>query len=381
MAKITAPSTRQSIWQRINIPHVLMYVVLILYALLSVFPFIFMLGTSLMTTGESTSRISLIPYIPGIHESGYVLDTQSDVTPCILYTKDTFTNDAGDLVTKNRFIVDIPQKALEIQQYSNYSRPVVESREELFRLPFLTNYCAAWQLGKLGKFMWNSIRITIISVAGTVIFATLAAYAFARMKFAGKNLLFAILLSTLMIPGIVQTLPNVILVTRIGEIFGSNGWFAQHMGFSFCASKNCWINNWPALTIPFMAPAISIFLLRQHFQSIPEELWDAARIDGAGHLRFLMQIVLPISKSALFVILLFAFIGAWNELAWPLLVTAGSETWRPIAVGLQAFFSEEGRLPELQMAGSLIAILPVLILYAITQRTFIEGLSQSGLKG
>ncbi len=363
------------IWQRIKIGQILMYAVLVIYAALSVFPFLFMLGTSLMTTGESTTKSSLIP------GKGYEIDTVSDITPCILYAKDTYIDDDNITVTKNRFIVDIPQEAVEAQQYGNFSRPVIEEREEHFRLPFLTNYCAAWQQGKLGKFMWNSVRITIISVAGTVLFATLAAYAFARMEFAGKEVMFAILLSTLMIPGIVQTLPNVILVTKIGEIFGSDGWFAQNMGFSFCATKNCWINNWPALTIPFMAPAISIFLLRQHFQSVPQELWDAARIDGAGHLRFLIQIVLPISKSALFVILLFAFIGAWNELAWPLLVTVGSDEWKPIAAGLQAFFDEESRLPQLQMAGSMITILPILILYAITQRSFIEGLSQSGLKG
>jgi ABC-type glycerol-3-phosphate transport system permease component len=363
------------VWQRINITQILMYTVLILYAILSIFPFLFMLGTSLMTTGEATTKSSLIPGI------GYQIDTENDITPCILYTRDTF-EDEGHIVTKNRFIVDIPNSALEAQQYSNYSRPVYEAREEHFRLPFLTNYCAAWQQGKLGKYMWNSIKITLISVTGTVIFATLAAYAFARMDFAGKELLFGILLSTLMIPGIVQTLPNVILVTKIGEIFGSQGWFAQNLGFSFCGdARNCWINNWPALTIPFMAPAVSIFLLRQHFQSVPDELWDAARIDGAGHLRFLIQIVLPISKSALFVILLFAFIGAWNELAWPLLVTAGNDEWRPIAAGLQSFFNDEGRLPQLQMAGSMIAIFPVIILYAITQRSFIEGLSQSGLKG
>lgn len=353
-----------------------MYVVLILYATLSIFPFLFMIGTSLMTTGESTAKRSIIPGI------GYKIDTKSDITPCILYSTDTFADDDGDIVTKNRFIVDIPQEAAEIQQYGNASRPVVEAREEHFRVPFLTNYCAAWQQGKLGKFMWNSVRITIISVIGTVVFATLAAYAFARMEFAGKNLIFAILLSTLMIPSIVQTLPNLILITKIGEIFGSGGWFAQNLGFSFCGdAKNCWINNWPALTIPFMAPTVSIFLLRQHFQSVPNELWDAARIDGAGHFRFLIQIMLPISKSALFVILLFAFIGAWNELAWPLLVTVGSDEWRPIAAGLQAFFDEESRLPQLQMAGSMIAIFPILILYALTQRTFIEGLSQSGLKG
>lgn len=375
MAKTTETQPNLPIWKRINIAQIFMYGVLIIYAILSVFPFLFMLSTSLMTTGEATSKRSLIP------GQGYQIDTQTDFTPCILYTKDTFIDDEGNTITKNRFIVDISDEALEAQQYSNYSKPIYEARQEHFRIPFFTNYCAAWQQGKLGKFMWNSVKITVISVAGTVIFATLAAYAFARMEFAGKELLFAILLSTLMIPGIVQTLPNVILVTKIGEIFGSGGWLAQHFGINFCGEKNCWINNWPALTIPFMAPAISIFLLRQHFQSVPNELWDAARIDGTGHLRFLLQIVLPISKSALLVILLFAFIGSWNELAWPLLVTSGSEEWRPIAAGLQAFFNEEARLPQLQMAGSMIAILPVLILYAITQRTFIEGLSQSGLKG
>jgi ABC-type glycerol-3-phosphate transport system permease component len=161
-------------------------------------------------------------------------------------------------------------------------------------------------------------------------------------------------------------------VTEIGKGFAAAG---------FCGdSSNCWINNWPALTIPFMATAVSIFLLRQHFASIPDELWDAARMDGAGHVRFLIQIVLPISRAALFVVILFAFIGAWNELAWALLVTNGPE-WRPISVGLQNFFDDEQGFANLRMAGSMIAILPILLLYAVTQRTFIEGLSQSGLKG
>ncbi len=367
--------TKPPLLKRINLPVILMYTVLIVYAIISVFPFLFMFSTSLMTTGEATSKRSLVPGV------GYEIDTENDITPCVLFTRDTYVEKNGATVTKNRFIVDIPDHALEAQQYSNYSKPVYMERQEYFRLPFLTNYCAAWQLGKLGKYMWNSVKITAITVAGTVIFATLAAYAFARMDFAGKELLFAILLSTLMIPSIVQTLPNVILVTRIGEIFGTEGWFAQNLGVSLCASRNCWINNWPALTIPFMAPAISIFLLRQHFQTVPDELWDAARIDGAGHLRFLIQVVVPLSKAALFVVVLFAFIGAWNELAWPLLVTAGNDEWRPIAAGLQSFFNDEARLPQLQMAGSMIAIIPILLLYAFTQRTFIEGLSQSGLKG
>lgn len=369
MAKTTHQS--KPFWKKISIAHALMYGILIFYAAISIMPFIFMLSTSLMTLGEATSG-RILPRS---------IDTTNDISPCILYTNDTFVNESGETVTQNRLVIDVPPEVEKVQGYGNRAPESFVERNEIFRIPFITNYCQAWKGGNLGHHIWVSVKITAITVAGTVIFATLTAYAFARMNFIGKNVLFGILLATLMIPGIVQNLPNFLLVNEIGKIFGANGWFATTLGFSFCGTENCWINNWPALTIPFMAPAISIFLLRQHFASIPYELWDAAQIDGAGHVRFLIQVVLPLSKAALFVVVLFAFIGAWNELAWPLLVTVGSDEWRPIAVGLQSFFNEEANFPHLRMAGSMIAILPILILYAFTQRTFIEGLSQSGLKG
>ncbi len=369
MAKQTR--TKKPLRQRIGIAAILMYTVLIIYAAISIMPFFFMLSTSLMTLGESTTG-RILPRS---------IDTTNDISPCILYTNDTYVNDEGETITENRLIVDVSPEVAKEQGYGNRAPENVVERNEIFRIPFLTNYCQAWKGGNLGHHIWVSVKITAITVAGTVIFATLTAYAFARMNFVGKDILFGILLATLMIPGIVQNLPNFLLVNEIGKIFGAEGWFATTLGLSFCDATNCWMNNWPALTIPFMAPAISIFLLRQHFASIPYELWDAAQIDGAGHVRFLIQIVLPLSKAALFVVVLFAFIGAWNELAWPLLVTVGSNEWRPIAVGLQSFFNEEANFPHLRMAGSMIAILPILILYAFTQRTFIEGLSQSGLKG
>lgn len=369
MAKST--QTKKPLWKKISIAALIMYAVLILYAGISILPFFFMLSTSLMTLGEATTG-RVLPR--GI-------DSTNDISPCILYTNDTFINEAGDTVTKNRLLIDVPPEVAKVQGYGNRAPDNFIERNEIFRIPFVTNYCQAWRGGNLGHHIWVSIKITGITVLGTVIFATLTAYAFASMNFVGKNVLFGVLLATLMIPGIVQNLPNFLLVNEIGKIFGTEGWFAATLGFSFCDTSNCWINNWPALTIPFIVPAISIFLLRQHFASIPKELWDAAQIDGAGHVRYLIQVVLPLSKAALFVVVLFAFIGAWNELAWPLLVTVGSDEWRPIAVGLQSFFNEEANFPHLRMAGSMIAILPILILYAFTQRTFIEGLSQSGLKG
>jgi ABC-type glycerol-3-phosphate transport system permease component len=129
-----------------------------------------------------------------------------------------------------------------------------------------------------------------------------------------------------------------------------------------------------------MASAFSIFLLRQFMRGIPNELWDSARIDGAGHARFLFQILLPLCRAPLLTVGMFTYIGSWNALAWPLLVT-NTPDWRPISVGLQQFVSEAGAEVHLQMAGAVIATFPVLLAYFLIQREFTEGISMSGLKG
>ncbi len=358
-----------------SIARTAMYWVLSIYGIISVFPFIFMASTSLMNNGEATGRTGLVPF------RDYDITAGADISPCIVRARDTYV-ESGKEVTETRWTINITDEVAEAQQYGNIAGDNIIERELLTEIPFLSNYCQAWRRGNLGQFMLNSVKITLIQVSGTLVLATLSAYAFAKMEFVGKKLLFAILLSTLMIPGVVTNLPNFLLVNDIGEIFGNQGWIFDTFGFSMCGDKrNCWMQNWPALTIPFMAPVISIFLLRQHFASIPDELWDAAQLDGAGHVRFLLQIVLPLSRAALLVVLLFAFIASWNDLGWPLLVTVGNDEWKPIAVGLQRFFDGESNYPALRMAGSMIAIFPILVLYALTQRTFIEGLSSSGLKG
>jgi ABC-type glycerol-3-phosphate transport system permease component len=141
-----------------------------------------------------------------------------------------------------------------------------------------------------------------------------------------------------------------------------------------------WLNRLEALTVPFMASVFSIFLLRQFFAQIPNELWDAARIDGAGHLRFLVQVVLPISKAPIMTVIIFGFIGSWNAFLWPLLVTTNPD-WRPLMVGLWTFVTEAGPETQLLMAGAVITIIPILILYFFTQRQFTEGIATTGLKG
>jgi ABC-type glycerol-3-phosphate transport system permease component len=224
------------------------------------------------------------------------------------------------------------------------------------------NYLEAWKQAKFATYIWNSVRITLITVAGQLTFCTLAAYAFARMEFPGKNLLFVLLLATLMLPEAVTWIPNFITISWL-----------ENFGYA-------WRDNWPALTVPFMAGAFGIFLLRQFFQQIPEELWDSAQIDGAGHIRYLLTVILPLSRAPLVTLALFTFIASWNGLAWPLLVTT-DETWRPITVGFLAFLDEAGAQFHLQMAGSIISMLPVVIFYFFVQRQFTESIASTGLKG
>lgn len=225
------------------------------------------------------------------------------------------------------------------------------------------NYVQAWREANFSEYFLNSVLITAITISGLLVFSVLAAYAFARIDFMGKNFLFTLLITTLFIPEMVLLLPNFLLVTWLGRI-----------------GPIAWIDNWPALTVPFMGNIFYIFLLRQFFAQIPDDLFDAAKIDGAGHLQFLLKIVLPLSKAPLMTVIMLAFIGSWNALSWPLLVTNSNE-WRPIAVGLANFLDDEQQRIHLQMAGAVITMLPVLLLYFFTQKQFTEGIAQSGLKG
>lgn len=238
------------------------------------------------------------------------------------------------------------------------------NRKWLPEVPQFINYVNAWNEADFAKYFINSVIITAVTLLGIMTTSTLAGYAFARIKFWGRNVVFAILLSTLMIPESITLLPNLMLVR--GSIIPLPG--------------GSWMNTLQGLTVPFMANAFSIFLLRQFFAQIPNELWDAARIDGAGHFRFLMQIVLPISKAPIMTVLLFGFTGSWNAFAWPLLVTT-RDTWRPLMVGLWTFVSEAGPETHLLMAGAVISLLPVLVMYFLTQKQFTEGIATTGLKG
>ncbi len=237
-------------------------------------------------------------------------------------------------------------------------------RKLLPSVPQFENYVEAWSTAKFGKYFFNSVMITAGTLSGLLFTSILAGYAFARIDFKGRDLIFTLFLATMMLPESVTWIPNFLMIRgAIIPLPGGN-----------------WLNTYWALTVPFIANAFSIFLLRQFFAQVPKDLWDAARIDGCDHTRFLVQIVLPISKAPIMTILLFAFTGSWNAFTWPLLVTT-RDTWRPMMVGLWTFVTEAGPQTHLLMAGAVISLLPILVMYFITQKQFTAGIATTGLKG
>lgn len=222
--------------------------------------------------------------------------------------------------------------------------------------PQWANYAKAWAAAPFGRYFFNSFFMAITTTIGEVFTTILAAYAFAKMRFLGKSTLFAILLGTLMIPGQMLLLPNYVTIARFG-----------------------WLDRYEALIIPWLVSVFGIFLLRQFFRSVPDELRDAARIDGCSRFRFLFRIMVPLSKPAIFTVALFKFLGSWNSFTWVLIMT-NSENMRTVPVGLQVFSGEIGTAYEQLMAASVLAIIPILVLFFFTQKQFIQGVSRTGIK-
>jgi len=222
--------------------------------------------------------------------------------------------------------------------------------------PFWSNFVQVWLDDDFGQYFFHSFVIAAVTLAGVLFTSILAAYAFARLRFAGREVLFSLLLATLMIPEVVTVLPNFLVVSALG-----------------------WLDTLPGLTVPFMAGAFSIFLLRQFIKQIPEALFDAAQIDGASHWRTVVNVVVPLNGGPLFTIAFLELTASWNSLQWPLLV-AQTPRWRPISVGLARFMSETGPQIELRMAASLIALIPVVVFFLIAQKQINETLMKSGLQ-
>ncbi|WP_018752005.1 carbohydrate ABC transporter permease [Paenibacillus sanguinis] len=221
-----------------------------------------------------------------------------------------------------------------------------------------SNYTEALTILPFGQYFVNTAIIVIFSVLGVIVTSSISAYSFARMKWRGKNLVFGLLLSSMMLPYAVTLIPTFV------------GWSQVGLTNSF---------------IPLIAPAwlgggaFNIFLLRQFYLSIPRDLDEAAYVDGAGHLRIFRSIILPLTKPALIVVGLFSFLAAWNDFLGPL-VYLNDETKYTLALGLQQFKGMYSAEWHLMMAAATVVLLPAIIVFFIGQRYFIEGITLTGIK-
>jgi multiple sugar transport system permease protein len=218
------------------------------------------------------------------------------------------------------------------------------------------------------RFLWNSTYYAVGVVIGTVFSCAMVGYAFARLRFPLRNLLFYVTVATLMIPWVVTFIPTFILFkemdTFMGQTFG-----LQVLGTYF-----------PLIVPAFLGNAFYIFMMRQFFMGLPSELTDAARVDGAGEFRIWWQIMLPLVKPALMVVAVFTFLGTWHDFFGPLIYVSDNQKY-PLSLGLYAFRAQRTTEWALMMAAATLATLPLIAVFFFTQRYFLEGIKLTGLKG
>ncbi|MTT31893.1 ABC transporter permease subunit [Terrilactibacillus sp. BCM23-1] len=221
----------------------------------------------------------------------------------------------------------------------------------------LTNYIDAFQALPLLHSLINSMLVSIITTIGQIIVCSLAAYAFVFIEFRGRQFLFFLFVSTMMIPWEASIIPNFVTVQKLG-----------------------WINHYAALTIPFFATAFGTFLLRQHFKTIPKELHEASRMAGLGHLTFFLKVVMPVSKTSLVTLGIYCFLTTWNSYLWPLLVTT-DERSRTAQIGLRQLHAQENVTQwGVVMAGVVIVAIPTLLVLFLGQKHLQKGLMDGAVK-
>lgn len=223
--------------------------------------------------------------------------------------------------------------------------------------PQWSNYPEALSALPFGRFFLVSAVLSTCVVLGSLITASAAGYAFARLRFPGRDRVFLIYLATLMVPVIVLLLPRFLLVDAFG-----------------------WVDTFRGLVVPELVQVWGIFLMRQYFLSVPRDLEDAARIDGAGEWSVFTRIALPLAKPALATVALFIFVDQWKSFLWPLIATRSMDM-RPVEVGISRFAGIYYANYPYQMAAAVVAILPILVLFFFFQRYFIRGIQLTGIKG
>lgn len=223
------------------------------------------------------------------------------------------------------------------------------------------NFAEAWNTGNFPRLFANSLLVATTSAVLNVAFNSMAAFAFSRLEFPGRRILFGTILATMMLPTVVTVVPLFLIVRSLPG--GSAGW----------------VNTFPGIFMPGAASAFGIFLLRQYFSTLPRDLDEAARLDGCSPWRIYWEVVLPLSKPALLTVAIFSFVLAWNDFLWPLIVATDGSMYT-VQVGLSYFSTEHSiRWPILMSAATLIT-LPVLAIYLVLQRFFLQGIATTGMR-
>jgi ABC-type glycerol-3-phosphate transport system permease component len=226
------------------------------------------------------------------------------------------------------------------------------------RQPQWGNYAKAWAAAPFARYALNSVLVTVTIIAVQTGLASLSAYAFSKLRFPGRDAFFLLFLATMMVPAQVIVVPVFIMLSKAGML-----------------------NHYSALILPFAASAFGTFLLRQSFLEIPDDLVDAARIDGAGDISIIKNVMIPMSKPSYLSFILLTFTWRWNDYFWPLIMTSSPEM-RTLPVGLVFLRTSEGSIEwNVVMAASVFVILPIILLFLFFQRYFVEGVMSSGLKG
>lgn len=340
------------------------HLTLVAGSLIFLVPFVWLISTSLKTDEE----MAVFPpvWIPTQQITSDAINNKDTGKPAGISTWGK-----GDQKIRVVETADLPSGKIQIQPISEKGDAVGQAttaeRSELTKIrhvsPRWENYSEA--LAYLPPetnygltFLGNTLILTILSTIGTLLASSLVAYSFARLRWPGKNLLFVLLLATMMVPGAVTMMPQFLIFRSLG-----------------------WIDTLRPLWVPaFFGSAFNVFLLRQFFMSIPTELEDAAKIDGCGAFGIYWRIMLPMVKPAMAAVAIMSIMGAWNNFQGPLIYLSSPEKM-PLAYALQLYQTQHGGEPGLMMAASTLMVLPIIVLFFFTQRYFIEGISLSGLGG
>ena len=211
----------------------------------------------------------------------------------------------------------------------------------------------------LGRMYLNSLIVTTLTTLGILLTSSLAGYGFAKFQFPGRDILFLIVLATMMIPFFVVMIPIFYMISKFG-----------------------WIDSYPGLIVPNIATAFGIFLTRQYMLSLPDEVLDAARVDGASELEIYWRIVLPLSTPVIGALTILAFVYQWNSFLWPIVVARSDSMWTvPVGLNSLRVYASSAQVINMQMAGATLAIVPVVAVFLLLQRYFVRGIAMTGMKG